>query len=33
MSDYFINSDKGKELANRLKAGDMAEASDGSLWK
>lgn len=33
MSDYFINSDKGKELANRLQAGDMAEASDGSLWK
>jgi hypothetical protein len=33
MADYFINSDKGKELANRLKAGDMAEASDGSLWK
>ena len=33
MSDYFINSDKGKELANRLKAGDMVEASDGSLWK
>lgn len=33
MADYFINSDKGKELANRLQAGDMAEASDGSLWK
>ena len=33
MADYFINSDKGKELANRLKAGDIAEASDGSLWK
>lgn len=33
MADYYINSDKGKELANRLQAGDMAEASDGSLWK
>lgn len=33
MADYFINSDKGKEIANRLQAGDMAEASDGSLWK
>lgn len=33
MADYFINSDKGKELANRMQAGDMAEASDGSLWK
>lgn len=33
MADYFINSDKGKELANRLQAGDMAEASDGSLWE
>lgn len=33
MADYFINSDRGKELANRLQAGDMAEASDGSLWK
>lgn len=33
MADYFINSDKGKELANRLQAGDMAEVSDGSLWK
>ena len=33
MADYFINSDKGKELANRLQAGDMAEASDGSIWK
>ena len=33
MADYYINSDKGKELANSLRAGDMAEASDGSLWK
>ena len=33
MSDYYINSDKGKELANSLRAGDMAEASDGSTWR
>ena len=33
MADYYINSDKGKELANSLRAGDMAEASDGSLWR
>ncbi len=33
MADYYINSDKGKELANSLRAGDMAEATDGSLWK
>lgn len=33
MADYYINSDKGKELANSLRAGDMAEASDGSTWK
>lgn len=33
MADYYINSDRGKELANRLQAGDMAEASDGSLWR
>lgn len=33
MADYYINSDKGKDLANSLRAGDMAEASDGSLWK
>lgn len=33
MADYYINSDRGKELANSLRAGDMAEASDGSLWR
>lgn len=33
MADYYINSDKGKELANSLRAGDMAEASDGSTWR
>ncbi len=33
MADYYINSDRGKELANSLKAGDMAEASDGSTWR
>lgn len=33
MADYYINSDYGKELANSLKAGDMAEASDGSTWR
>lgn len=33
MADYYINSDCGKELANSLRAGDMAEASDGSLWR
>ncbi len=33
MADYYINSDKGKELANNLRAGDMAEASDGSTWR
>lgn len=33
MADYYINSERGKELANSLRAGDMAEASDGSLWR
>lgn len=33
MADYYINSDYGKQLANSLKAGDMAEASDGSTWR
>lgn len=33
MANYYINSDKGKELANSLRAGDMAEASDGSTWR
>lgn len=33
MADYYINSDKGKEIANSLRAGDMAEASDGSTWR
>ena len=33
MADYYINSDRGKELANSLRVGDMAEASDGSLWR
>ena len=33
MADYYINSDKGKELANSLRAGDMAEASDGSTLR
>lgn len=33
MSDYYINSDYGKQLAGSLKAGDMAEASDGSTWR
>mgnify|MGYP004640851549 CR=1 FL=1 len=33
MADYYINSDRGKELANSMRAGDMAEASDGSLWR
>ena len=33
MADYYINSDYGKQLAGSLKAGDMAEASDGSTWR
>lgn len=33
MAAYYINSDRGKELANSMRAGDMAEASDGSLWR
>lgn len=33
MADYYINSDRGKGLANSMRAGDMAEASDGSLWR
>lgn len=33
MADYYINSDYGKQLAGSLKAGDMAEAPDGSTWR
>lgn len=32
MADYYINSDKGKELANSLKVGSPRTASDGSTW-
>lgn len=32
MADYFINSDKGKDLANSMGAGEVRDASDGSTW-
>ena len=32
MADYFINSDKGRDLANSMGAGEVRDASDGSTW-
>ncbi len=32
MADYYINSNKGKELANSLQVGAPQAASDGSIW-
>ena len=32
MADYYINSDKGKEIASSMKAGDVRDVSDGSTW-
>lgn len=32
MADYYINSDKGKEIAGSMKAGDVRDVSDGSTW-
>lgn len=32
MSDYYINSDKGKEIAENLKVGSPQTVSDGSTW-
>lgn len=32
MENYYINSDKGKELANSLQVGAPQSASDGSIW-
>lgn len=32
MADYYINSDKGKEIANSMKAGEVRDVSDGSTW-
>ena len=32
MADYFINSDKGRDLANSMGAGEVRNASDGSTW-
>lgn len=32
MADYYINSDKGRELAESLKVGSPRTASDGSTW-
>lgn len=33
MEDYYINSERGKELVKSLREGDMAEATDGSTWR
>lgn len=33
MADYYINSERGKELVKSLREGDMAEATDGSTWR
>ena len=32
MENYYINSDKGKEIANSLQVGAPQSASDGSIW-
>ena len=32
MADYFINSDKGRDIANSMGAGEVRDASDGSTW-
>lgn len=32
MADYFINSDKGRDLANSMGAGEVRDVSDGSTW-
>ncbi len=32
MADYYINSDKGKEIVGSMKAGEVRDVSDGSTW-
>jgi hypothetical protein len=33
MAGYRITSDKGKQIASSMRAGDTYKASDGSIWK